>query len=215
MTRRQVINPENPDIRIIGEVAALIKTGHIVVLPTDTAYGLTGDPSNAEVVHRILAVKEREKKLGMPLLAANLQQVRDLVILSPLAEAVATQVWPGAVTLVVSARQRFPQGILGPENSLAVRIPNHPVPLKVIQTTGFPIIGTSANKSNTTSPRTADAAATQLTNLVDYILDGGPTQYSADSTIVNLTRDPPEIIREGAVSRVEINRILKIGAESQ
>ncbi len=211
MTRRQTIDAKNLDFQVIQEVAASIKKGQLVVLPTDTAYGLTGNPFDEKVVHRILTVKQRTKKLGMPLLAANLAQIQNLVILSPLVKAFIAQYWPGAVTIIVPACHEFPSGIVGPDESLAVRIPNHPVTLEVIHAIGHPIIGTSANKSNTPSPRSADAAAAQLGDQVDYILDAGPTHHSADSTIVNFIIDPPQIIREGAIAQSDIEDWLKIG----
>lgn len=204
MARRQLIDPEYPDFHVIQEVANLIQKGQVVVIPTDTAYGLTGDPSNARVVERILTVKQRTKKAGMPLLAANLAQVKKLVTLSSLAERIADHFWPGAITIIAPTEQVFPPGIVGPQQSLAVRIPNHAVALALIQVTGYPIIGTSANISKAPSPRTAEMAATQLGDQVDYILDAGPTQHPADSTIVSFTKDPPKIIREGAVTRSEI-----------
>ena len=208
MPRRQPIDPENMDFQVIGEVAALIQQGGLVILPTDTAYGLTGNPSSASVVQRVIQVKQRAEGLGMPLLAANLAQIRGLVTLSPAVEAFVTKIWPGAVTIIAPACQEFPPGIKGPDNTLAVRIPNHPVTLEVIQATGYPIIGTSANKSEGLSPRTAENAATQIGDEVDYILDAGPTYQSADSTIVNFTVDPPKIIREGVLTGSEIARIL-------
>jgi L-threonylcarbamoyladenylate synthase len=211
MARRQTIDPENPDYHIIQEVATRINRGQVVVIPTDTAYGLTGNPSDATVVQRILRVKQRTTKAGMPLLAANLTQVKQLVTLSPLAEAVANQFWPGAVTIIVPTRHLFPLGVVGPNQSLAIRIPNHAVALALIRLTGYPIIGTSANKSRTPSPRSAEMVATQLGDQVDYILDAGPTQHLADSTIVTFTRDPPEIIREGAIPRSDIEFWLKGG----
>jgi len=215
MTRRQTIDPQNPDFHVIQEVAACINEGQIVVLPTDTAYGLTGNPSDAKVVQRILSVKGRAEKLGMPLLAANLPQVQKLVTLSPRAKAFAAHCWPGAVTIIAPSCQVFPPGIIGPDDSLAVRVPNHPVTLEVIRVTGYPIIGTSANRSNHASPRSADAAASQLADFVDFILDGGPTYHSADSTIVNFMVDPPEIIREGAVARSDVECWLQVGEKEQ
>ena len=209
MTRRQRVNPEKPDLQVIQEVASCIKEGKLVVLPTDTAYGLTGNPLDEGVVKRILTVKQRDAKSGMPLLAADLVQVQALAILPPLAEAFTSQFWPGAVTIITTARQEFPIGVMGPNNSLAVRIPNHRITLEVIHATGYPIIGTSANKSNTASPRTAEAAATQIGDQVDYILDAGPTFHTADSTIVNFTVDPPNLLREGAVPKTDIENWLK------
>ncbi len=210
MNRRHTIDPENLDLNLIQEAAARIKEGQIIVLPTDTAYGLTGNPSDASVVHRILEVKQRTAKSGMPLLAASLVQAQKLVSLPPLAERIAKKFWPGALTLIASSHHEYPVGILGPQNSLAVRVPNHPVTLAIIQATGYPIIGTSANISNKPSPRTAEAAAFQLGGLVDFILDAGPTQYSKDSTIINCTVDPPQIIRSGVVARAKLAPFLKV-----
>jgi L-threonylcarbamoyladenylate synthase len=209
MTSRQTIDPLNPDLDLIRDVATRIQQGQILVLPTDTAYGLSGNPSDASVVQRILKVKQRTKKLGMPLLAANLAQAQKLVTLPMIAMKIAAQFWPGAVTIVAPARHEYPPGILGPQNSLAVRVPNHPVTLAVIQATGYPIIGTSANISDSPSPRSAQVAATYLEGLVDFILDAGPTQHSMDSTIINFTIVPPQIIREGVVGREKLAPLLQ------
>ena len=199
MTRRQTVNPSNPDQRVIREVATLIQQGGLVVLPTDTAYGLAGDPHNPAVVNRVLSVKQRRGKPGMPLLVASLAQARLWGRFSALAETLATRFWPGALTLVVPARQSFPAGILGPEGSVALRVPNHPVILAVLQFLQAPVIGTSANKSRGRSPRTAEAAYAQLGEAIDYLLDAGPTPLTRDSTIVNCTITPAEILRRGAL----------------
>lgn len=204
MTRRQTIDLQNPDFELIQEVAALIREGHVVVVPTDTAYGLTGDPTDPQVVRRVLSIKERSEKLGMPLLAASTSQVQELTTLSALAEAFVAHFWPGAVTVIVPTSQGFPPGITGPSGSLAIRVPDHPITLEVIQATGFPIIGTSANKSNMPSPRSANMVVAQLGDQVDFILDAGPTHHSADSTIVTFMTEPPSILREGAIPQSDV-----------
>ncbi|MFX0169800.1 MAG: L-threonylcarbamoyladenylate synthase [Candidatus Hodarchaeota archaeon] len=208
MTRRQAVDPQNPDQRVINEVAALIQQGGLVVLPTDTAYGLAGDPQNPTVVNRVLTVKRRVGKPGMPLLVASLAQARRFGNFSKLAEALATRFWPGALTLVVPTHHTFPTGILGPQNSLALRIPNHPVALAVIQTLKAPVIGTSANKSTAPSPRSAEAAIAQMGDAVDLVLDAGPTPLSKDSTIINCTITPPEILRRGALPVATLRPLL-------
>ncbi|MFW9830682.1 MAG: L-threonylcarbamoyladenylate synthase, partial [Candidatus Thorarchaeota archaeon] len=169
--------------------------------PTDTAYGLTGHPKDATVVKRILTIKGRTEKLGLPLLADRFVQAQMYGTFSHAAEVFIRQFWPGAVTLIVPSRQSFPPGILGPWNSLAIRIPQHNVALAIIQAIGYPIIGTSANKSNAPSPRTADEAENQIGASVDIVVDAGPTQHSADSTIIDFTQTPPAILREGAIPR--------------
>lgn len=199
MTRRYTINSENPDPDLIHKAAQRIREGGIIILPTDTAYGLTGNPTDPTTVQQIIRIKERTDKPGMPLLAQSVAQANTLAKLPKIAQNLATQFWPGALTLIAPASQTFPAGILGPQHSLAIRVPNHPVTLAVIQATGFAIIGTSANKSDTPSPRTAEAAIAQIGEQVDFILDAGPTHHTADSTIVDCTQSPPIIIREGAI----------------
>ncbi len=199
MVRRYSINAKNLNLDLIHEAAQRIRMGGIIILPTDTAYGLTGNPTDPIAVQRIISVKKRTSKPGMPLLVKNLAQAHTLVKLSKTAQDLATQFWPGALTLIAPSLHSFPPGILGPQNSLAIRVPDHPVTLAVIQATGFAIIGTSANTSDTPSPRTADAAEANIGQHVDFILDAGSTQHTADSTIVDCTRSPPEIIREGAI----------------
>jgi len=199
MTRRLTVNPENPESDVIQEVVSLIRSGGIVILPTDTAYGLVGNPADATIVNRVLTIKERTDKPGMPLLVGNITQALFLGKFTPVAQTLATQFWPGALTLIVPGRRPFPPGIPGPDRSLALRMPHHPVTIAVIHSLGYPIIGTSANKSESPSPRTADAAAAQVGSLVDLIIDAGPTHHEADSTIVNCTLNPPVILREGAI----------------
>ncbi|MFX0078348.1 MAG: L-threonylcarbamoyladenylate synthase [Candidatus Hermodarchaeota archaeon] len=205
MTRRLSVNWENPEPEVIDEAGDLIRHGGVVILPTDTAYGLAGNPADATVINRVLEIKERTDKPGMPLLVGNIAQAIFLGKLPPVAQTIATKFWPGALTLIVPGRREFPPGIPGPDRSLALRMPNHPVTLAVIHATGYPIIGTSANKSELPSPRTADAAAAQVGSLVDLIIDAGPTHHEADSTIVNCTVEPPVIIREGAIRAAELN----------
>ncbi len=209
MTRRLTVNPENPESDVIQEVVNLIRSGRIVILPTDTAYGLAGNPADVTIVNRVLTIKERTDKPGMPLLVGNIAQALFLGKFTPVAQTLATQFWPGALTLIVPGRRPFPPGITGPDQSLALRMPHHPVTIAVIHSLGYPIIGTSANKSESPSPRTADAAATQVGPLVDLIIDAGPTHHEADSTIVNCTVEPPVIIREGAIRTAELNPFLK------
>lgn len=204
MTRRLTVNPENPESDVIQEVVSLIRSGGIVILPTDTAYGLVGNPADATIVNRVLTIKERTDKPGMPLLVGNIAQALFIGKFTSVAQTLATQFWPGALTLIVPGRRPFPPGISGPDRSLALRMPDHPVTIAVIHSLGYPIIGTSANKSESPSPRTADAAATQIGPLVDLIIDAGATHHEADSTIVNCTLNPPEIIREGAIRPPEL-----------
>jgi L-threonylcarbamoyladenylate synthase len=204
MARRLVIDADSPDPKGVAEAAAVIRRGGLVILPTDTAYGLAGDPKDPAVVERILAIKGRQQKAGMPVLAANVNQVRQIVTLSQDAEQLARRFWPGALTLILPARRDFPKGVLGPGNTLAVRMPNHLVALHIIRYVGFPVTGTSANRSGAPSPRTVEEATSQLGPEVDLVLDAGVTQHTADSTIVDCTVHPLRVVRAGAIPEVAL-----------
>lgn len=210
MARRLVLNPDSPDPKGVAEAAAVIRRGGLVILPTDTAYGLAADPKDPAAVERILTIKERKQKAGMPVLAANLNQARQIADLSQVAENLGQRFWPGALTLILPTRRSFPEGILGPGNTLAVRVPNHLVALHVIRYVGFAVTGTSANRSGAPSPRTAEEANSQLGSEVDLVLDGGSTRHKADSTIVDCTVHPLQVVRAGAVSKTALRPWLEL-----
>jgi L-threonylcarbamoyladenylate synthase len=210
MTRRLVLDPDSPDPKGVAEAAAVIRRGGLVILPTDTAYGLAGDPKDPAVVERILTIKERKEKNGMPVLAANVNQVRQVVTLSQVAETLAQRFWPGALTLILPTRRSFPEGVLGPDNTLAVRVPNHLVALHVIRYVGFPVTGTSANRSGAPSPRTVEEATGQLGPEVDLVLDAGATRQPADSTILDCTAHPLRVVRAGAVPETALQPWLEL-----
>ena len=162
MVRRVKIDAVQPDSRAVSEAASVIKQGGLIILPTDTAYGLAGNPLDSVIVQKILAVKRRDSKSGMPVLAASLDQVREFTIFSEAAEQLARSFWPGGLTLILPASRDFPEGVKGPGDSLGVRVPDHPVALAIIRQTGFAITGTSANKSDAPSPRNVEDAILQV-----------------------------------------------------
>lgn len=203
-----MIDSENPDSLIIQKAADAICQGGVLVLPTDTAYGLAGNPTDPVIVSRIIDIKERKGKAGMPVLAANFGQVLNIAKLEDKAHDLANKFWPGGLTLILQARHSFPEGVQGPTGSLAVRIPDHPVALEIISEVGFAVTGTSANKSGEPSPYTAADAYSQVGNQVDIIIDAGRTRHCSVSTIVDCTEDPPRLIRRGVISEKVIDAAL-------
>jgi L-threonylcarbamoyladenylate synthase len=193
------VNPQSPDPAIIRRAAEIIQGGGIVILPTDTAYGLAGSPADPSVVNRIMIIKERRGKAGMPVLAADISQVRAIAGLEGLAYDLAMKFWPGGLTLILPARRKFPEGVQGPRDTIALRVPDHPVTLKIISDVGFAVTGTSANRSGEPSPHTAAAAYSQIGEQIDLVIDAGPTYHCSTSTIVDCTVEPPRIVRQGAV----------------
>jgi len=185
----------------------IVRSGGLVVYPTDTVYGLGCDPFNVTAVKLVFRVKgEREKPL--PILASSLDHAKKIASLSPKAEKIARRFWPGPLTLIVPKKPILPEVVTCNLNSVGVRVPNHAVALQLINLSNGLLVGTSANKTGEKPPQTAPEAAKQLGEEVDAILDGGPATLGAPSTVVDLTSKKPRISREGPISFKQISEVL-------
>ncbi len=194
----------------IEEGINILKEGGLVAYPTDTVYGLGACANLADAIERIYQVKQRPLNMPFPLLMADISQIDEFIkSISPVARLLINHFLPGALTLVLPASDNAPDIITGRGMSIAVRIPAHPVPLALIKGLGFPIIGTSANISGMPSPLTADDVRSQLGDEVDFIIDGGSCPGGKESTIVDVTSKEVIIIREGAISRQELEQVYK------
>ena len=186
----------------------ILRQGGLVAYPTDTVYGLGACMSLSQAVARIYEVKERPLNAPLPLLLADISQLAEIVrTVPPLAWCFIRNFLPGALTLVLPKSDLVPAIITHGGNSVAIRIPNHPVPVALIKGLAEPIVGTSANLSGRASPLTADEVYAQLGDKIDLIIDGGRCPGGTESTIVDVTRETPVIRREGAISREELQRV--------
>jgi L-threonylcarbamoyladenylate synthase len=157
---------------------------------------------------RIYEVKKRHKDMPFPLLLSNISQLNKLTDGIPeMAFLMAKYFWPGGLTLIMQKASTLPEYISS-QSTVAVRIPGHPIPLALIKYLGNPIIGTSANISGGQSAFTADEVRRQLGNQVDFILDGGRTPGSNESTIIDITGVEPVILRHGIVPQRDIERVI-------
>jgi len=180
---------------------SILRQGGIIAYPTDTVYGLGASSSIPKAIEKIYSMKNRPLDLPLPLLAADISQVKDIAHSLPdVAELFMEKFFPGALTLVLPASDKIPGIITAGGISVAVRIPDHPVPIALAKGLGSPIIGTSANLSGLPSPQSAEEVYTQLGDTVDFIIDGGRSPGSKESTIIDVTEDKPVILREGAIS---------------
>jgi L-threonylcarbamoyladenylate synthase len=194
----------------IRQAIELLKSGGIVAYPTDTVYGLGASPLNESAVGRIYEAKKRPHDQPLPLLLADKSDLLKIARVIPAVTwKLAERFLPGGLTLVLLKSRWVPDTVTAGSDSIAVRIPDHPVPLALIQGLGTPIVGTSANLSGQPSPRTAADVHKQLGEKVDLIIDGGECPEGIDSTILDLCGPTPSIIREGAVSRAEIAEICR------
>jgi L-threonylcarbamoyladenylate synthase len=201
--------PKQPPVEKQIELAiAILKKGGIVAFPTDTVYGLGADPLNAQAVDRIYKVKRRPHNLPLPLLLAEKSDLLKVATVVPeIAWQLAERFLPGGLTLVLRKSPWVPSTVTAGGDTIAVRIPNHPVPIALIRGLGTPIVGTSANLSGKLSPVTTEEAREQLGDEVDLIIDGGRCPGGTESTVLDISGKVPTLIREGAIPRVEIAEI--------
>ena len=187
---------------------SLLKEGGIIAFPTDTVYSLSAAVNNIAAVERIYRIKERPRHMALPLLLADQSQLDKVAVSIPAsARLLAERFMPGALTLVLPRAESVPDIVSGPNNSVAVRIPDHPIALALLRGTGTPLTGTSANLSGRPSSLTADEVNAQLDGRIELIIDGGRCPGGIESTIIDLTGADPVILREGAISRQELEKL--------
>ena len=190
----------------IGQAIAILKRGGIVAFPTDTVYGLGASAGDDDAVARVYEAKNRPRHLALPLLLADISQIEDVARdVSDLAWCLAQRLLPGGLTLVLHKAQSVSSVVTGGGDKIAVRVPDHPVPIALIKGLGGPITGTSANVSGSPSPLTAEEVHRQMGDRVHLIIDGR-CRGGVDSTVLDLTGDAPEVLREGAIGKEEIER---------
>ena len=191
----------------IQEAVRVLKKGGLVAYPTDTVYGLGASMQSGQAVERIFAVKSRPRHMALPLLVVSVAQIESLTDhISPAAKCMIDAFLPGALTLVFRASNLVPSYLMTKEGTIALRIPGHPVPVALIEGVGTAIVGTSANLSGNPSPVTAEEVRSQLGDKVDFIIDGGGCG-GKESTIVDVTGQSFTVLRVGAVSRDQIERL--------
>jgi L-threonylcarbamoyladenylate synthase len=198
------------DEHAVSTVVTALRAGALAVVPTDTVYGLAARPDDAEAVRQVYRAKDRPAHMHLPVLAASLDQVRQLgVALTGAATALADRWWPGPLTLAFGFADpgERPEWLAGREE-VAVRIPGHAFLLEVLARTG-PLLVTSANQHGSATPPSADEAAGGLADHVSVIIDGG-TLTDTPSTLVNVHGEQAQVEREGAISRQDIDAALAI-----
>jgi L-threonylcarbamoyladenylate synthase len=195
----------------VEQAISILKQGGIVAFPTDTVYGLGACISIPQAVERVYQVKERPRSMALSLLLADKSQIAQVAEpVPPIAWLLADKFLPGALTMVLPRAKSVADLVTGGGKTVAVRIPAHPVPVALIQGVGTPIVGTSANLSGKPSALTAEEVYAQLGNKVDLIIDGGRCPGGKESTIVDLTGEAPVLLREGAISREELEQVCEI-----
>ncbi|MGH8909733.1 MAG: L-threonylcarbamoyladenylate synthase [Egibacteraceae bacterium] len=205
------ISPSNPAAALpadgagIPQAARILRAGGLVAFPTETVYGLGADALNAESVARIFAVKGRPADNPLIVHVAHQDDLAALATqVPPLAWKLAAEFWPGPLTLVVDASPTLPAVTTGGLRTVAVRVPDHPLALALLDAAAVPVAAPSANRSGRPSPTTAAHVLEDLGGQIDLVLDGGPCQLGVESTVVDARGDRPIVLREGAVTREQL-----------
>jgi len=185
-----------------------MQKGGTVCFPTRCLYGLAADALNRKAVERIFEIKKRSRDKPLLVLIPGRELLSTMVEeVPPEAVRIMDAFWPGKVTLVFKACKQIPENLTAGTAKIGVRLPGHPVAAALVREAGRPITGTSANLSGEPgAPRIEDLAA-EVSTSVDMILDAGPLKGGTGSTLVDMTRHPPVVLREGEISATQINHV--------
>jgi L-threonylcarbamoyladenylate synthase len=195
------VNPAKPDPKIVTEIVACLRGGGVVVLPTDTVYGLVAAVSRADALQRLHALKERPSDKGFILLVADWISVRSVTAhLPPVARRLGAKYWPGPLTLILPAQEGLPPTVSARGGTVAVRIPDDPLLQAVLGELKGAIAAPSANRAGGEPATTAAAAAAAFGSRVDLVVDGGPAPARCPSTIVSAEGKLGKVLREGPLA---------------
>lgn len=208
------VHGEAPEQTAIDEAAEILRRGGLVAFPTETVYGLGANALDASAVARIFAAKGRPSYNPLIVHVPHEAAARELANEWPEgASQLARAFWPGPLTMVLRKRGVVPDIVTAGLDSVALRVPAHPVALALLRTTRLPLAAPSANRSMALSPTTAQHVARSLGDRVDLILDGGPTTVGIESTVVDLRGPRPSILRPGLLGAREIEPVVGALAE--
>jgi len=199
----------------LAEAIAVLKGSGLVAYPSDTVYGLGAAASDERAVTRVFAAKGRLSEKALSLLLADIEDMAPLCAdVPPAAQLLAERFWPGPLTLVLRRSPAFQSAALGGGDNVALRVPDHLFLRELIRALGEPITGTSANRSGRPSCRTAREVRRQLGSAVDLIIDGGPSRAGSESAVIDITTETPRMLREGAIPRSEVERVVRLASAS-
>lgn len=216
MTRIHLSESDSEGTCRVGEA---VKRGAVIVYPTDTVYGIGGNPFDEKVVQRILRIKKRERK-PMPVLVSSVEGAKALIEAGPVASALM-KLWPGALTIVSKKRRGVPDSLTFGGGTVGVRMPDHKLALRIIEAAGGAMIGTSANVSGRPAARSVEELDAEVAEAVDMVVDAGAAPGGMPSTVVEVKEGAKgeswKVVRAGSVS-VEVIKAAtgkKVGSRSR
>lgn len=209
MTEFVTVEPERPDPEVIERAAQVIRRGGLVAFPTETVYGLGANAFDPDAVAKIFRAKGRPTDNPLIVHLAGADELEVAAVDVPdQARKLGAAFWPGPLTLVLPASPRVPRMTSGGLDTVAVRVPSHPVAVALIRASRTPIAAPSANRSGRPSPTQARHVLDDLDGRIELILDGGPCAVGVESTVLDLTGERPVILRPGGLSRSSIEAVI-------
>ena len=199
-THTVAIDPVTPEPPALGDAAAVLRRGGLVAFPTETFYGLGAGALQPAAVRRVLEVKGRPEGKPLLVLVDSIAMVETVALeISARGRVLMARHWPGALTLVLHARPEVPDEVTAGSGTVGVRLSAHPIARGLVRALGQPVTAPSANPSGLAAPTTAAQVLAHFRGRIELILDGGATTGGEPSTVLDVTVDPPRLVRAGAV----------------
>ena len=205
------IDQHKPDPAVVAETAELLKSGAVIAFPTDTFYGLGADISNEGAVRRIYSIKGRGYNKPILILISDRKELVSLISnkdLPTTACSLMDSFWPGPLTIVFYATESLSVLLTASTGKIGIRLPDHEFCRKLIEKLEGPVTATSANVSGEPSLNNPNDVLNAMGDRIDVLVDGGITKGGLESTVVDVTGDKPVILREGAISSVDIRTVI-------
>lgn len=204
---------ENPNTssKAIENIQSILKSGGVIAFPTDTFYGLGADPFNLDALAKIFQIKQRSADKPLLMLIHSFDQLADITQeVTNNARKLMEHFWPGPLTLIFKAAPGLPDALTAGTGTIGIRLPSHSFTRRLLETLDRPLTAPSANISNEAEPKTAQQVKSALGEKLDLIIDGGPAPGEKPSTVLDITTNPPTLIREGALSLSDLESVLPV-----
>ena len=190
------------------EILSFLRAGGVIGFPTDTAYGLGADPFNEQAVQNIFTIKGRPEAKPILLLVNSMAMVENVAVLPAKARAICSRFWPGPLTVIVPARGSLPASVTAGTSTVGLRWSGAVFAERIIGAMHCPLTATSANLSGQNSAVTAEEVRSQLEGRLEVLVDGGVLPSRSGSTLLDLTSDPPRVLREGPIPESALMDVL-------
>ena len=200
----------NSNTNGIKQAVKKILDGEIIFIPTDTVYGIAASPYNNKAIKKIFSIKKRPLSNSLVLLCSSYKMAKKYAIFNKIASNLKKKFWPGPLTLILKKKSglKISKKWLSKNNSIGIRIPDHNVPIKIIEKCNFPIFCTSANISSKKSCRNIKDIVKNFKNKKITVINDGKTKFGLDSTIIDVTKNKINILRNGYINKKKLKNLI-------